>query len=165
MFSLLLQTAEFTPGTLRICLSALTAINVLEIQRYRLPPLYRAGMVYKRQAGCYGPRDKNGNPTKVCTVPGVVKDGDPVLFREQWRTAYVAYNEMPREADCKVLAPWRTAELQIAGERAIAFARIRRIYDEEKKRWKNLAHILVQRGDGTIEDPSRLLGMGREDQE
>jgi len=162
MFSLLLQTAEFTPGTLRACLVATTAINVLEIPRYHIPPLYRSGMVYKRQSGCYGIRDENGRSASFCSVPGVVDASDPVLFREQWRTAVVAYNEDPREGDCKVLGCWRAAELQIAGYRAFAFPRVRRYYNAQSSRWENLAHILVNRGDGTIEDPSRVLGMGEE---
>lgn len=163
MFSLLLQTAEFTPGMLRICCAAWTAINVLELQRHRIPPLYKAGMVYKQQSGCYGIRDSNGRASHVCSVPGVVNADDPVLFREQWRTAVVAYREIPREADCKVLACWRAAELQIAGERAIAFPKVRRVYNQELSKWENLAHVLVRRGNGTTEDPSRILGMGTEE--
>lgn len=56
--------------------------------------------------------------------------------------------------DCDDLAPWRCAELRQRGERA----RIR-------IQWKRLPegklfHIVVRRENGTIEDPSRILGMG-----
>ncbi len=162
MFTLLFQCADFTPGVLRIYLGALTAVNVLEIQRYGIPSVYRAGMVYAQQRGCAGKRDKKGHASRTCKVPSPVNDSDTVFFREQWRSAYVAYSEKPREGDCKVLACWRAAELQIAGERAIAFPRVRRYFDDDIGQWRNLAHILVRRGDGTIEDPSRDLGMGAE---
>lgn len=55
--------------------------------------------------------------------------------------------------DCDDLAPWRVAELRQYGERA----KIRIIWH----RYPNgkMYHIVVRRGDGRIEDPSRLLGM------
>lgn len=53
-------------------------------------------------------------------------------------------------ADCGPLACWRAAELQARGERARAVP----------VRMNNrLMHVVVRRGDGRIEDPSRLLGM------
>jgi len=55
--------------------------------------------------------------------------------------------------DCDDLAPWRVAELQEAGEQAS----IRITWRRYGKR--RLYHVLVRRGDGRIEDPSRLLGM------
>ena len=161
MFSLLFQCADFTPGVLNALLQGLTAIDRIEIERYKLPPLYRAGIVYAQQRGCAGTRDENGMATKVCLAPSPVDDEDSVSFREQWRSAYTAYSEDPREGDCKVLACWRAAELQLAGEHAIAFPRIKR--QTIGRRWRNIAHILVRRGNGAIEDPSRLLGMGNEE--
>lgn len=55
--------------------------------------------------------------------------------------------------DCDDLAPWRVAELREQGEDA----RIR-------IQWKQLPqgklyHIVVRREDGSVEDPSALLGM------
>ncbi len=55
--------------------------------------------------------------------------------------------------DCDDLAPWRCAELRALGEKA----RIR-------IQWKRLPqgklfHIVVRRENGSIEDPSALLGM------
>lgn len=55
--------------------------------------------------------------------------------------------------DCDDLAPWRVAELRHVGEHA----KIKIIW----KRHPNgrMYHIVVRRGDGTVEDPSALLGM------
>lgn len=53
-------------------------------------------------------------------------------------------------ADCKVLSAWRCAELREAGEHA------RCVLSHRGSLW----HVRVVRSDGTIEDPSRLLGMG-----
>ncbi len=68
-------------------------------------------------------------------------DTVPVVLKRGW-------------GDCDDLAPWRCAELRHQGERA----RIR-------IQWKRLPegklfHIVVRRENGTIEDPSRILGMG-----
>ena len=54
-------------------------------------------------------------------------------------------------ADCKVLAAWRTAELLEGGESAACD-----VAEVRPGKW----HIRVRRGDGSIEDPSRILGMG-----
>jgi hypothetical protein len=54
-------------------------------------------------------------------------------------------------ADCKVLSAWRCAELR---ERHGELARC------ELSRRGHLWHVRVRRSDGSIEDPSRLLGMG-----
>lgn len=52
--------------------------------------------------------------------------------------------------DCEDLASWRVAELRIAGENAkLVFRRSGR----------RLWHALVRRGNGELEDPSKILGM------
>lgn len=51
---------------------------------------------------------------------------------------------------CARLACWRAAELQEAGERARAVP---------IQITPRLMHIVVRRGNGTLEDPSRRLGM------
>lgn len=57
------------------------------------------------------------------------------------------------EGDCEDLAAARAAELRVSGEdpgaRAVA-------YRSRPKTW----HAVVRRGDGTVEDPSLVLGMG-----
>lgn len=56
--------------------------------------------------------------------------------------------------DCAHLAAWRVAELQEAGENASL-----RIQWKVTRRGPRLFHVLVRRGDKSIEDPSKLLGM------
>ncbi len=56
--------------------------------------------------------------------------------------------------DCDDLAPWRVAELRAMGEPA-----------KIRITWKTLPsgrlfHVVVRRADGSVEDPSRILGMG-----
>lgn len=57
--------------------------------------------------------------------------------------------------DCDDLAPWRCAELRKAGERAKIRIQWKRLPEGK------LFHIVVRRENGTIEDPSLILGMGR----
>jgi hypothetical protein len=67
--------------------------------------------------------------------------------REQWLTAPVVL-ELGC-GDCEDLSCWRAAELRLQGINARAIAR------PSSLGW----HIVVQYPDGTIEDPSRKLGM------
>lgn len=59
--------------------------------------------------------------------------------------------------DCEDLASWRAAELRVTGEDEGARARVIR---SGPRTW----HAVVERSDGRIEDPSRALGMGTEEQ-
>jgi hypothetical protein len=54
--------------------------------------------------------------------------------------------------DCEDLCAWRVAELRQAGELGA--------YVTVIKTGPALWHVQVMRGDGRIEDPSRILGMG-----
>jgi len=56
--------------------------------------------------------------------------------------------------DCDDLAPWWAAELRASEEDPEAKAIV---YQSGAQRW----HVVVQRGDGSIDDPSRWAGMGR----
>ena len=56
--------------------------------------------------------------------------------------------------DCDDLAPWKAATLRHTGEDPNAIAVVRR---SGPKRW----HAVVQRGDGSIDDPSADAGMGK----
>lgn len=55
-------------------------------------------------------------------------------------------------ADCKVLAAWRAAELQEAGEDASPML-------VSPRPGGHVWHVVVMRGDGSVEDPSKILGM------
>jgi hypothetical protein len=55
--------------------------------------------------------------------------------------------------DCEDLAAWRAAELRVSGDDPEACVTT---YQSGPNRY----HAVVRRGDGTLEDPSRALGMG-----
>ena len=74
--------------------------------------------------------------------------------REDWQTVSRAYRA--KFADCEDLAAWRAAELVVTGEDSGARAVIKRVRP-------GLIHCLVMRGNGSMEDPSRVLGMGQVD--
>lgn len=74
--------------------------------------------------------------------------------QEDWQTVSRAYRS--KFADCEDLAAWRAAELVVSGEDRRARAVIKRVRP-------GLIHCLVQRGSGLMEDPSRVLGMGKAD--
>lgn len=59
-----------------------------------------------------------------------------------------------REGDCEDLATWRVAELRVRfKEDAKPYVTSKKIGDF------TLYHIQVRRADGTVEDPSKILGM------
>lgn len=70
--------------------------------------------------------------------------------QERWLTPDQVYAQ--RWGDCEDLAAWRAAELRQRGIPARAVA----IRTGAKK-----FHAVVRWPDGSIEDPSRLLGMGK----
>jgi hypothetical protein len=70
---------------------------------------------------------------------------------ERWQSALDLLRT--RRGDCEDLASYRAAWLRVnTGEAARAIA-----YRTGARKF----HAVVARGDGTIEDPSRALGMGR----
>ena len=72
--------------------------------------------------------------------------------REEWRGIAALHEE--REGDCEDLACARSAELIARGRAARPVFRWRRLGR------LSVYHILVRHSDGSIEDPSLLLGMG-----
>lgn len=80
---------------------------------------------------------------------GVRYEREP-LGKEDWQTVERAY--ATRNADCEDLAAWRAAELVVSGQDAGARAVIKRVRP-------GLIHCLVRRGNGAMEDPSKVLGM------
>ncbi len=68
--------------------------------------------------------------------------------REDWQTAEETAKK--GTGDCEDLASYRAAELRIAGEPAKAICYAPR---------PGLIHCVVRRADGSLEDPSRRLGM------
>lgn len=70
--------------------------------------------------------------------------------REEWEPIPIVLQK--RHGDCEDLASWRAAELRVSGEDEGARVHV---YQSAPTTW----HVVVKRGDGSIEDPSRKLGM------
>ena len=96
---------------------------------------------------------------------GQVRKGLPSLYRSG-----VRYREEPPDddtfrdgestldrghGDCAHLCAWRVAELQEAGEPA----KIRIKWGPLREGAPRMFHVQIRRADGSIEDPSRILGM------
>src|SRR5262245_56214121 len=71
--------------------------------------------------------------------------------RDVWKHAADVLHD--GNGDCEDLAAYRAAELRVSGEDPGASVCT---YQSGPKRY----HAVVKRGDGTLEDPSRVLGMG-----
>jgi len=93
------------------------------------PRLYSSGVQYKNEP--------IGSVDELVDVPTICNRG--------W-------------GDCFHLAAWRVAELREDGEER-ASIRVQRKRMTLGGRSAKVYHVLVRRGDGEIEDPSRLLGM------
>lgn len=103
-------------------LEALVYRDQRQLARGHFPPLYQAGVRYRREPGA-----------------------------NHWQTAREVL--AARSGDCEDLAAWRVAELRESGEDRKAYCMIR--HGGRPGLW----HILVRRGDGSTEDPSKILGM------
>jgi hypothetical protein len=110
--------------------------------------------------GCVGYVDflcavRDGRPFPPLYNSGVRYEREPPAS-EVWQSARAVFAN--KRADCEDLAGGtRVPELWFHGETA-ARAIVKRIND-------TLRHILVERGDGTIEDPSLILGMHADEPE
>lgn len=120
-------------------LALLTVANVLQMRWWGLPALYGQEVTRLDRRQVQYTRETASR----CRAP--VTGGC-----EDWLCAWDV-NERG-QGDCEDLACYRAAELILAGERARAIAQ------RTRAGW----HIVVRRGDGTIEDPSKILGMGKE---
>lgn len=92
-------------------------------------------------------RDLRANPQEPLYRSGVRYRREAV-GSESWQLP--SETASLRGGDCEDLACWRAAELQIAGERARVLV---------KQVRPRLFHVVVVRANGTIEDPSKKLGM------
>ena len=72
---------------------------------------------------------------------------------EVWQDAITILRN--REGDCEDLACYRIAELRNNGKKVQPYIR----YKVGKDGY--IYHVMVLRANGTLEDPSRILGMGR----
>lgn len=105
--------------------------NRIAIRKRQVPPLYSAGVRYQTE-----PWAGKFEEFADCLT----------VYRRKW-------------GDCDDLVAWRVAELQEAGE----FAEVSISFPKSCLRRKSgiMYHAVVRRGDGSIEDPSAKLGMGR----
>lgn len=103
-------------------LEGLTRMAAEEIAGGGVPPLYKSGVRYEREAP----------GSEVWQLPSQVR--------------------VSGRGDCEDLAAWRAGELRAT--RADPSARVVLMQTGPKT-----LHAVVQRGDGAIEDPSRVLGM------
>lgn len=106
------------------------------IQRGLLPPLYESGVVYGAEVGF-----------------------------EEFADAHTCFAR--QVGDCDDLAAWRLAELQEEHARALVRGERNRLspwpdvqlVSKPINGEQVLVHVLVRDWDGTVEDPSRVLGM------
>jgi hypothetical protein len=89
---------------------------------------------------------REGRPLPPLYSSGVRYDRRDASERWQLPTETMAR----RRGDCEDLACWRAAELVLRGERARVGVR---------RTGPRVLHAVVVRGDGSIEDPSKRLGM------
>lgn len=89
------------------------------------------------ESGIVYKNEPAGRPDELLDIPGVLAKG---------------------VGDCLHLSCWRVAELRDKGERG---AGIRVTVSPHKKGARRIFHVTVRRGNGKVECPSRLLGMGK----
>lgn len=130
--------------TLQVALECLCKIDEYHLKRGLRgegplwPPLYASGVVYREEEDGY---------EDWLDVPAVFRQGF---------------------ADCEDLCAWRVAELRVAGVECEPVLRWRWFSREQMRAvgrrapgggvW--MVHCLVRFPDGSIEDPSKVLGMG-----
>lgn len=122
---------------IKALLDAQVRNNLLYLSLHRgVPALYASGVRYKAEP--VG-QNFNGLPAEEFALIPVV------LAR--------------RFGDCDDLAPWRVSELIRGGERAKIRVQWRARKNRDGSSGRKFFHIVVRRANGTIEDPSALLGM------
>ena len=112
-------------------------LNRLYLARHRgVPPLYASGVRYRNEPKHFKFLGETAEEFALI----------PIVLARGW-------------GDCDDLSPYRCAELQHHGEPAkMRVQWKRRVYPNGRK-GRKYYHIVVRRGDGSIEDPSARLGM------
>jgi hypothetical protein len=119
-------------------LRLMTVISVHQFRKFSLPRTYDPALDLRYVREPRG-RDPNGLP----------------WIREEWQDA--ATTAERREGDCEDLAVYLAADLQVH-EGVEAWPKVL-VFPPRPGRRFWLFHIVVELPDGTIRDPSRLLGM------
>jgi hypothetical protein len=121
---------------IRPILEACVCGNMLYLRLHRnVPGIYASGVRYEEE-------------------PGFVFQGEPV---EEF--ALIPIILARGFGDCDDLAPWRCAELRLSGEPAKIRIQWQRPKKPDGTLGRKYFHIVVRRGDGSIDDPSAKLGM------
>lgn len=121
------------------CLETLVNINLWQLARFSkegrpLPPLYDSGIGYKARNVFY--QLEPSGQEEWLDIPTLYKQG---------------------YGDCEDLACARAGELRFTGIGAVPAIRHKKIPTSNGV--LTLVHVLVLWPDGTVEDPSKLLGM------
>lgn len=111
------------------------------------------------QLNCWFLEDNPDAPLLYASGVRYSHDEDALSGRpEQWHSIPHTIDRWERlglGADCKRLAAWRCAELRVRHRE-----RARCDHDEREDPYGRLLfHVFVRRADGSIEDPSEILGM------
>jgi hypothetical protein len=117
------MTVPTSAAAFSAALEGLTRLNELLIKQHDVPPIYEAGVRYRREK------------------------------RDKWKHALDV--QADGVGDCEDLSAWRAAEMRVSGEDPGARVEV---YRSGPRKF----HAIVERSDGTTEDPSRVLGMGQE---
>lgn len=132
-----LRKSRIFGTVIKALLDAQVRNNLLYLKVHRgVPPLYASGVRYQPEP--VG-QTFNGVPAEEFALI-------PVVLQR-------------KHGDCDDLAPWRVAELIHAGERAKIRVQWRARRNADGSQGRKYFHIVVRRANGTIEDPSALLGM------
>lgn len=115
----------------RMYLEATIAANRLAIRDGRVPPLYQSRVRYQAEPWA-------GQVEEFADAPTVLARG--------W-------------GDCDDLAAWRVAELRETGDLGATIKIYWKLHSTNSESVFTIYHAEVRHGDGTVEDPSRLLGM------
>lgn len=131
--------ATFTPAllderTLELLCDTLTTLDVWYLREHpEAPLLYASGIRYASDADAL-----EGHPESWVTIPWLIR-----------RAA------SGKGTDCKNLAAWRCAELRVRHGQPRARCVWSRFWDGRRV----IYHVAVQLEDGSVEDPSAILGM------
>lgn len=131
-----LRPSRALGNVIKPILEALVLVDQMYLRLHRCPPLYKSGVRYQEE-----PLNQvslgGADPQRIEEFAAI-----PAIIERGW-------------ADCDDLSPWRVAELREHGEPA----KIRIQWKKNPSTGQKLFHIVVRRADGSIEDPSFLLGM------
>lgn len=138
MFRATLESPDLDHVILAHLTEALTRIDLEYLRRYA--------------AADASTRSPAGGPLPPLYGSGVRYAREP-SGAERWSSAPLVL--WRGAGDCEDLACWRAAELRMHGDVAARVVST----SQQLSPSRRLFHVLVRRGDGRLEDPSRRLGM------